>query len=266
MNNIGKIGLVVLLAAFLVMASVSCGGGGIPQEDYDAALKQLSDAQDELASMADELADALSGQTPVPTTDAGYQDLKNQYDASVADLESLRAQYDTANDELDELMSSFELLEAENESNLYSIELLQDERTQLQQQLLKLTPPFPPIDPAAIEQALFVLVNQDRVYNGLDPLATGKNLVNWSRVNSEAMSVAKQNITYDDNWVPYQRHFIATGYHTLEDLTAAAMVIWKSSTTQYQDNILADDALYGAVSVVKLGDIYYITFMASNYP
>jgi hypothetical protein len=34
----------------------------------------------------------------------------------------------------------------------------------------------------------------------------------------------------------------------------------------YEENILNEDAVYGAVGVVELGDIYYITFMASNYP
>lgn len=79
------------------------------------------------------------------------------------------------------------------------------------------------------------------------------------------MSVSKQIEYYTFHSIPVQRVYIAAGYSSLERLINAAMTIWKSHALSYEENILNEDVIYGAVSVVKLGEIYYITFMASNF-
>jgi myosin heavy subunit len=265
-KSIVKIGLILLLGVVTILASVSCGGnGGISQEAYDSVLDKLADAQDEIAELTNELAQSTPVENGGGESSLEYENLQKDYDALAEELESAQDEYTALSAEYEGLMEEYGTLQSQNESNQFQIDLLQTERTQLQAQLNELLSP-PPITTGDIEQALFARLNNARDDAGLVRLQSGKNLVNWSKANSEDMSVAKQTLIYDDSFVPYQQHFIATGYDTVDDLIAAVMTIWQSNATSYQNNVLADDALYGVVSVVKTGDIFYITFMASNFP
>ena len=118
----------------------------------------------------------------------------------------------------------------------------------------------------SIAQALFDLINQERIAHGLNALEPGHNLEDWALINSQKMAFSKELEYYTDTWVPFQRVFIATGYGSLDRLVNAAMTTWQSHALFYAENILNEDALYGAVRVVELGDIYYISFMGSNFP
>jgi len=264
-KNIGKIGVMLLLGIVIVLASVSCSGG-ISQDEYDSVMKNLVEAQDEIASLETELAAVKAVETEGVESSLKYQDLLKDYNTAVDELESAEGEYIALNAEHENLKSEHQTLQSQNESNLNQINLLQTENTQLRVQVNELTPPFPEIAPVDLEQALFDRINEARIDAGLDALQRGKNLVNWSRSNSQAMSVAKQTIIYIDNWVPYQLHFIAGGYNTLDAIVNAIMIIWPSHALSYQNNVLADDAIYGAVGAVKMGEIYYITFMANNFP
>jgi uncharacterized protein YkwD len=253
------------LGITIVLASVSCGGG-ISQDEYDSVMKELVDAQDEIAGLESDLAAVRAVETEGVESSLKYQDLLKDYNAVADELESAGVEYDALNAEYEGLQTEHQTLQSQNESNLNQINLLQTENTQLQAQVNELTPPFPMVTATDLEQALFTKINEARVAAGLDALQTGSNMVSWSRTNCQAMSVAKQTIIYDNNFVRYQQHFIATGYNTMDAMIAAIMTIWQSNSLSYQNNILADDVIYGAVGVVKTGDIYYITYMANNFP
>jgi myosin heavy subunit len=265
-KNIAKTGLVLVLGVVMILASVSCGGnGGISQEAYDSVLDKLADAQDEIAGLENELAQSTQVETGGGESSLEFENLQKDYNALVEELDSVQDEYTALSAEYEDLEEEYGTLQSQNESNQFQIDLLQTERTQLQAQLNELLSP-PPIATGDIEQALFARLNDARDDAGLVRLQSGKNLPNWAKANSEDMSVAKQTLIYDDNFVPYQQHFIATGYNTVDDLIAAVMTIWQSNVTSYQNNVLADDALYGVVSAIKQGEIFYITFMASNFP
>jgi small-conductance mechanosensitive channel len=264
MKNVGRIGFILLLAIVMIMATVSCSSG-ISQDEYDRVLNELADAQDEIHDLEDQLAAAKSVETEGVESSLKYQDLLKDYDTLSERMESLEEAYSALNTEHEELKTTYEIIQAQNESQMNQINLLQTQNTQLQAQLDELTPPFPTIATTDIEQALFARINEERIVAGLEALRPGKNLTIWAKSNSEAMSIAKETVNYLDNWVPYQKHFIAAGYHTLYDMIDAIMVIWQSNLLSYQNNILADDAVYGSVSVTKTGDVFYITFFASNF-
>ena len=84
--------------------------------------------------------------------------------------------------------------------------------------------------------------------------------------NSQNMAVAKRTLEFTDHAVPFQAAFIAGGYSTVDSIVNGAMLVWKSNKLQYDNNILAAAAIYGNVGVYEEGGIYYITFLASNFP
>lgn len=264
MRSIWKIGIVMVLGIAILLTSVSCGGG-ISQEEYDEVLFELADAQDEVSSLQAKLTEAEVLASQYVETNTRYQDLQKKYDASIAaekeaaeSLEALEAEYT-------DLTAEFETLQAKNTSNLNSIAALQAENALLKEQLEEPEVPLPEITVENVEQALFERINQVRTAAGLITLQWGNNLSTFAQTNNRAMMVSRVLEQYNEHWVPYQLAFIATGYDTVEALVSATMVIWENRTLQYQDNILADDAIYGAVRVERSGDIFYITFMASNY-
>ena len=264
MKNIGKVGVMLLLGTIIVLASVSCGGG-ISQDEYDSVLAKLAEAQDEIAGLSSELADARATETEGIESNPEYQDLLRDYNGAVAELRSAEAEYDTLNIEHESLKTQHQTLQSQNESNLNQITLLQTENTQLKAQVDELTPPFPEISTAEIEQALFNKINQVRTDAGLEPLVVGNNVANFASLNSEAMAYSKVHERYESYVVAYQLTFIAGGYNTAEDITSAAMIIWQSRNLNYQINVLFDDARYGAVAVEKSGEVYYISFFASDF-
>jgi hypothetical protein len=117
-----------------------------------------------------------------------------------------------------------------------------------------------------ISLALFDLINQERISHGLNTLEIGHNLEDWAVINSQRMAYSKEYEYYTDFWVPCQRVFMAVGYISLDGIVNAAMKLWQSHALWYEENVLSDEVLYGAVGVVEFEGIYYITFMASNYP
>ena len=264
MKDIGKTGIALLLGIILVLASVSCGGG-IAQDEYDRVLIELGEAQDEIAGLTSELDAARAVESEGVESSLKYQNLLKDYNNLVDESELAEAEYDALSADYEGLKAEHQLLQSQNESNLNQINLLQTENTQLQAQIDELTPPFPEIDTAEIEQTLFNMINQIRTDAGLEPMQVGKNVANWARLNSEAMAYSKVHERYESYVVAYQLTFIAGGYNTAEDIANAAMIIWQSRELQYQINVLFDDAHYGAVAAEKSGDVYYISFFASDY-
>ena len=264
MGNIKKTGILLILGIIVLFGSVSCGGGGgIAQEVYDSVVNELNEIEGQLVTMQEQLSESLAQEAQYAVRYAElnvkYEELKNLDTADPAELATLEAQYA-------ELSTEHEELQGQNAANINEITALVARYDELQAQYNALAAPLPEITEVGIEQAVFTLINQERSNNGLDELEMGSNLFRWALINSESMSVSKQNEQYTTNWVAYQQAHIATGYNTVDELAAATMIIWQSNELQYENNVLADDAVYGAVRVVKSGDIYYITFLASNFP
>ena len=247
----------VLLGVLIAVGTISCQGG--LQEKYDILEDRLADASEKLAAQQEKLLEAEILGTQYDGLSTEYDELKEQNDANLEELTALEAQLEVLGDEIVRLTG-------ENEAKDNQIADLVAQYDNLKAQYDILVGAESEITEDNIEQALLDLINQERKSHGLNELVAGSNLVVWSRINSQRMSVSKQIEYYTDNAVPFQRVYIAAGYSSLERVINAAMIIWKSHVLSYEENILNEGATYGAVSVVKLEDIYYITFMASDFP
>ncbi|MFA5317333.1 MAG: CAP domain-containing protein, partial [Dehalococcoidales bacterium] len=113
-----------------------------------------------------------------------------------------------------------------------------------------------------VEQMLFDLINQERIAGGRAELAWGKNLYSYAISNSRNMAANQSH--EQSSYASWQDVHWAAGYRTADDLVNATMIIWQNSP-QYQQNILNAVPTYGAVAVYQSGDIFYITYMSSQF-
>jgi multidrug efflux pump subunit AcrA (membrane-fusion protein) len=253
-----KVGIILLFGAAILFSSFSCGSSGVPQEDYDAVVNELAAADEAVSDMQAKLAEAEVMASQYVEINAKYKELQKQYDNAVAEKETLDTQYSA-------LEAEHESLQAQNQYNLNTITMLEIQYEQLQAQYDALTGPVPEVTVDGLEQALMDRINQLRSAAGLTVLDEGGNLRLWAERNSQEMVVSKVLEQFTDNWVPYQLEHIAGGYSTIEEIVAATILIWQSNDLQYQNNLMADDSIYGVVAVAESGGIYYISFLSSNF-
>ena len=249
---------IILLGIVVMEGAISCNQEDI-QAEYDILAAQYAEANEQLGDLQEKAFEAQILQTQYDELLVQYDELKDQNDANLDEIASLGAQIEELGNELDELTDENEVKTNEIADWVFKYDELKAQYDALVGSAMEITE-------ENIEQALFELINQERKNNGLNELIIGNNLVNWSRTNSQRMYVSKQTEYYDDTWIPFQRAYIAAGYSSLDRVINAAMTFWQSHALSYEINILDEDAIYGAVGVVKSGDICYITFMASNFP
>lgn len=249
---------IVLLGIVVLAGAVSCSDEEL-QADYDILTTQYAEAIQQIEELQEDLLEAGNLQADLDVLQAQYDALTDQNDANIAEIASLAAQIEDLENELDELTEEIETKTNELAELAFDYDELQDEYDALVGAELE-------INEENIEEALFALINQERAAHGLNELAIGTNLVNWSVVNSQNMVVSKQVEVFTTHAVPFQMALITTGYSSLDRLVNSTLAIWQNHALTYEANVLDEEAAYGAVGVVKSGEIYYITFMASNYP
>ncbi|MGD9143694.1 MAG: CAP domain-containing protein [Dehalococcoidia bacterium] len=249
----------VLIIGVLILGSVASCSQEDLQEQVDILTADLVVANEQLAALQQKLVGAEIVEGQYDELSAEYDDLKDQNDANLEEMESLGVTIESLGDEITELTNT-------NDAQAAQIETLQTEYDSLKAQYDLLLNLEADITEENIANALFDLINQERIAHGLNALDPGHNLEEWSLSNCQAMAVSKKFETYSVNYVPFQRVFIAAGYSSLDRIVNAVMMTWQSHPLSYNENILNEDALYGAVSVVESGGIYYITYMASDYP
>ena len=249
-----------ILSALLliVLFSASCASG-VPQEDYDRLSEELSAVQSQMTSLQSQVAEAAALKSQNEVLRTQYETLKSQYDSVQARYEELKAQSDSWQSDYDDLQADYETLSQQYDALESEFEALQAAYEELGGNG---EAGGTPVSEAAIEQAIFTLVNQERVANGLNEMTWGENVYKWAIGNSRDME-RNEEIGYSD-YPSWQEVFWATGYATAEEVASAALTIWKAGS-QYEKNILSTGALYGAVGVHKARDIYYITYIASSF-
>ena len=256
---------IVLLSIVVLAGAISCNQGDLQAEydtlltQYDTLLTQYEEVNEQLVELQESLSEAQTLQTQYDDLMVQYDELADQNDTNLDEIASLESQIEELDNEIDGLTD-------EIEAKINEIANLVADYDELKAQYDAMVGSTLEINEENIEQALFDLINQERISHDLNALEVGHNLVSYSEINSQRMSISKEGEYYTDYWVPFQRIFIATGYSSLDRIANAAMTIWKSHALSYEANILDEDALYGAVSVVKSGEVYYITFMGSNFP
>lgn len=206
-------------------------GCGISEEEYDAVKAERDAVQVRVTNL----------QSEVSAIQAEYDDLKADYDELESEHETLQVEHEELSAYYDELNTQYE---------------------ELSEQLGVPVEENGGIIEADVEQALFELVNQERIDNGLDELEWGKYLYKTAMANNNDM-VASGQLEYPSR-AAGKEVYRATGYSTTEEIASAVFTVWKN-TRNFDANFLIKGAQYGAAAVYKSGDIYYITCMVDYY-
>ena len=250
----------VLIISLLTLGIVSsCSQDDLQEAQIEILMQDLSEANDQLAAVQERLFNAQILEEQYDDLSDEYDSLTAANDANIEEIASLGVTIEALGDEITILTNT-------NEAYVVEIEALQTEYDSLKAQYDLLVGLGAEISEENIAEALYDLINQERIAHGLNALIPGHNLEDWSLVNCQDMAISKQAEYYDNTWIPFQRVFIAVGYSSLDRIVNGAMLMWQSHQLSYEKNILNDEAIYGAVSVVQLGEIFYITYMASNFP
>ena len=256
-----KTGALLTLGLIVAVTGLSCGGG-ITQEEYDALNNELTETEAELGVVRKQFTDLQNEPAPVPESDdedkdTALADLKALNDANLAEIETLKGQ-------ATELTANLTGLQSELKTKLTELASLEQEYDYLFENYLEATKDPDPINAADVEEALFNLINQARTENGLDALIYGEFLYETVTENSLLMATVKE--TRYSTQPGWQEVFWAAGYDTAEAVANAALLTWKNNLNTYNQNILNANAVYGAVSAYKVGDIIFISYISHTSP
>ena len=233
MSKIQKIIILLVLFAITLFSVPSCAPT-VPQEEYDRLNNELSEIKGQIAALQGKLAEAEKVQSQYEELSKNYEDLKKQFDTKMSEIETIESQYADLTTKYEDLKEQYDIIMEGG------AEITEED----------------------VEQAIFELVNEERLNNGLDELMWGKHLYNWGISNSRKMAT-NQQIEYSI-YPSFQQIFWATGYTTAENIAKAALTIWKNSK-QYDRIFLNLVTPYGAAAVHKSGEIFYITFIADFF-
>ncbi len=258
-----------MLSMLLIIAllSVPSCAPTVPQPEYDKVKNELSTIQSQLTSLQGKLAEfeMLQAQNDM---------LGKQFDTAKSELETLQAQNEALGKQFDTVKSEVETLQAQNEKLGKQYDTVKSEFLTLQAQYEELSAEYDELSQqgevveetaeiieADIEQALFALVNQERINDGIDELMWGVNIYKSALANSRNMATRKRLEYPEYGW---QEIFWATGYSTTDGIANAALTVWKNRLL-YETTFLNRVTKYGAVGVYKSGEIFYITYVADNF-
>ncbi len=268
MNKMVRKGLLVL-SIFLLLGVFSCQQAGVSQADYDNLKSKLSQAESQLKALQQ-----------AGVSQADYDNLKSKLSLTESQLKALqeKAAGATATDSLSaELSKTIEGLRKQNELITGQISALEVLKTKAENSLKDLNTKYAElqklydalskpevITEEKVEQAIFALINQERVKAGVPELAWGRNLSNITRTHGKYMY---ENTRYEPStWPFFQEIYWAAGYSSTDKLANGTLLVWKNFEYRYEHGILSKAFKYGAVGAYKAGDVFYITFMAADVP
>lgn len=181
---------------------------------------------------------------------AEYDQLSAEYAALEDELDAQKADYDELSDEYDVLNTQYENLNADyNDLNAKYAALLEPETFSNEE----------------VEEILFDLINQERLNNGQPDLKWSDQLHWWATLHSEYMMEEKTLEYEDSDQIFWQDVFRGVSHGSAEKTAQAVMTMWQDNQ-YYTKNFLAQQSEYGAVAVVRSGEIFYITYFASMLP
>ena len=271
---------IFVLAMVLLIAGLSaigCGSSGISEVEYQAVQAQLQTAQ---KSAADALAQVTQLQQDLAAAQAETADLQTQLDAALDEAASgaqsgdtayaaLKQQYDAALAQVDLLNSQIDGVQDDFAAAQAQIDAYAAQVADLQQQVADLAPtPTPEPIPLTVENvktAVWDRIALERVQGFVPQLQFGRNLQAWADQHVIQMQAAHKITIYTDAVVGTQAAMQAIGYDSVEELVNATFMYWQISQPWFEDQILSPGATYGAVAVAQSGNIFYISFMSSNY-
>jgi uncharacterized protein YkwD len=252
-----KIAILSMLLVVAVLGALSCAPE-ISQEEYDRVNSELLALQSQLATMEGKLAEAQLVQTQGEALAKQFETMKGDFDALQTDYEELSDRYEEMGEQHDAAMKAvqadYEALSDEYEEMSEQYEILMKEAAEAEAAT--------EFEKEDVEQAIFKLVNQERIDNGVTELEWGVNIYKWAKENSLNMATYKR---YEySSYASWQEILWAAGHKSAESIANAAMIVWKDSL-QYERNMINTVAIYGAVGVYEKNGIYYITFITSPF-
>jgi len=248
-----RTGIISVFFVVMILNSTSCTSG-IPQQEYDRVSNEMRAAQNQLASLQGKLAEAESLQAQYEeltnrnaTLESEFDAMQTRYEELSAEYDELNIKYDTMQSEYDTLYAKYEELSAEYEDLSKQGEAVEEESIEIAEE--------------DVEQALFELINEDRVDNGLDILLWRDSLHKLAKENSIDMA------TYRDLRYPERREwreaYWATGYNSSDEIAEATHLVWENREI-YEQSFLWAHLEFGAVGVHKSGNMFYITYIGDH--
>ncbi|HJX12667.1 MAG TPA: CAP domain-containing protein [Dehalococcoidales bacterium] len=259
MNRTVKIGGTVVVLAVLVFGAFSCGGGGVSPEEYDTVRAELTETEKQLTALQGELGGAAGTQAQFQQVNKELEALKKEYQDRLGENEAMNARYTDLQKQYQDSLSQQGTAAAARYE-----ELNQQYEALKKQYEAATTPTVAVITEEAVEQAIFELINQQRISNGLDLLGWGKNMYQLAKENSRTM--AEMGKYQYSAYSFMQEIFWAPGYTSVDSIAEGALLVWQSNQYRYEHGILSKAFKYCAIGAYKSGKIVYITLMASDYP
>jgi len=250
-----------LLSMLLVMAlfTIPSCTSGVSQQEYDRVSNELRDARNQLASIQGKLAEAeqlkevLTRQSAAAKSEfeamqARYNELSTEHDGLSKQLEATKNELEALQDNYDELSAEYDEIETQFQELSEQYNMIIEGRVEINEK--------------DVEQALFKLINQERVNKGLDEISLGENLYKWALSNSKAMATYQRE-EYSD-YGSWQAVYWIAGHSTPERMADTVLTVWKGKQ-EYERFFLNVTARFGAVGIYKSGDIFYITYIADYF-
>ena len=257
MKKTMKILTFFVLLAFLVSGAVSCKSGGVSQAEYDSLKNKLNDTESQLKTVQEKLAVPAGADAQYNNLNNKYTELQAQNNANLNQIKSLQGQAQALQSQNDALAKDKQAADAKyNELNAAY--------TDLQKKYQAAIAPPAPLTVDSVEQAIFQLVNQERTGRSLPPLQWGNVLHGQAQQNSAHMAETGK-FEYSE-YSYFQQLFMAAAYSNVDALAKGALLIWKNNQYQFEHGILSTAFKYCSVGAYKSGDVFYITFMASDFP
>lgn len=245
--------VITLLVLFIVaLLNVPSCAGAASQKEYDELNQkyekvnnELSEAKNQMALLQSELAEAEKIQAKYDELNQNYEGLRKKYDA-LSGLETIKPKFDELTLKYDNMEKQFNDLTVKYEDMKKQYDVMKAGTAGVSNE--------------DVEQAIFELINQERTDNGLSELMWSEGPYIWARKNSQTMAT-KGSLQYSE-YPRWQEIFIAAGYSTTDRIANGALLTWKANSYRFTQNILPIVPVYGAVSAHKLGDVFFITYIA----
>lgn len=255
-----KSAILTMLLVVAISGVLSCAPE-VSQQEYDRIESELSAIQSQMATLQGKLAEAEQLQAQNAELNKKYEAIKSDFDALQADYEALGDEYENLNEQYIAAMSQFETVQAVYEELSDDYEELSEQYENMLKEAAE-TEAATEFSTEDVEQAIFQLINQERIDNGVTELEWGTNLYKWGRENSRNMATYKR---YEySSYASWQEILWDAGHNSVDSIANATMIVWRDSL-QYERNILNSVAIYGGVGVYKEAGIYYITYIASPW-
>ena len=247
-----RTGIISGLLVVIILISTSCASG-VSQEEHERVKNELSAIQGELASLQSKLTESVALQAQNEELKNRYAIVKSEFDAmqikhkeQIAEYHELNIIYNTMQSEYETLQDKYVELSAEYEELSKQVE----EEVVVE------------IAEEDVEQALFELINQDRIDNGLDVLPWRESLHKLAKENSIDLATNKglRYPEYDREW---RAVYWAVGHNSADEIAEATYLVWENRD-KYEKYFLWAYLDFGAVGVHKSGDIFYITYLGDH--